>query len=82
MISHLKSNSVILINGKRTKVTQPDARSSAYRQICLPLCGKNKTFTIAKFIGVIKDLGKVAVVAVKEKRKKPRYLISTSVHRF
>ena len=80
MISQLKSNSVILLNGKRTKVTQLEANRSAYHEICLPLYGKNKTIKVAKFIGVIKDLGKVAVVVVKEKRKKTRYLISTSIH--
>jgi len=80
MISQLKSNSVILLNGKRTKVTQLEANSSAYHEICLPLYGKNKTIKIAKFIGVIKDLGKAAVVVVKEKRKKAHYLISTNIH--
>jgi len=80
MISQLKSNSVILINGKRTKVTQLDTKSSAYREVCLPLYGRNKTIKVAKFIGAIKDLGNVAVVVVKERRKKPRYLISTSIH--
>jgi SRSO17 transposase len=80
MISQLKSNSVILLNGKRTRVTQLEANLSAYREICLPLYGKNKTIKVAKFIGGIKDLGKVAVVVVKEKRKKAHYLISTSIH--
>ena len=80
MISQLKSNSVILINGKRTKVTQLEANPSVYREICVPLSGKNKTIKIAKFIGAIKGLGQVAVVVVKEKRKKTHYLISTSIH--
>jgi hypothetical protein len=80
MISQLKSNSVILLNGKRTKLIHLEANPSAYRELCLPLYGKNKTIKIAKFIGSIKDLGKVAVVVVKEKRKKPHYLISTSIH--
>jgi hypothetical protein len=80
MISQLKSNSVILLNGKRTKVTQLEANPWAYREICLPLYGKKKTIKVAKFIGGIKDLGTVAVVVVKEKRKKPHYLISTSIH--
>jgi len=80
MISQLKSNSVILLNGKRTKVTQLERDRSAYREICLPLYGKKKTIKVAKFIGAIKDLGKVAVVVVKEKRKKPHYLVSTSIH--
>jgi len=80
MISQLKSNSVILINGKRTKVTQLEANPSAYHEISPPLHGKIKTIKVAKFIGVIKDLGKVAVIVVKQKRKKPHYLISTSIH--
>jgi len=33
------------------------------------LYGKNKTIKIVKFIGIVKDLGKVAVV--KENRKTP-----------
>ena len=80
MISQLKSNSVIVLNGKRTKLTHLEANPWAYREICLPLYGKKKTIKVAKFIGVIKDLGTVAVVVVKEKRKKPHYLISTSIH--
>jgi transposase len=44
------------------------------------LYGRNKTIKVAKFIGAIKDLDNVAVVVVKERRKKPRYLISTSIH--
>ncbi len=34
---------------------------------------------IAKFIGTIKGLGQVAVVVIKEKRKKTRYLVSTNL---
>jgi hypothetical protein len=44
------------------------------------LYGKKKTIKVAKFIGVIKGLGKIAVVVVKEKRKKTHYLISTNIH--
>jgi len=80
MISQLKSNSVIVLNGKRTKVTHLEANPWAYRKICLPLYGKNKTIKVAKFIGSIKGLGKVAVVVVKEKRKRAHYLISTNIH--
>jgi hypothetical protein len=80
MISQLKSNSVIWIKGKRTHVTELDSQSAAYREISLPLYGKNKTLKIAKFIGIIKGLGLVAVVVVKEKRKKTRYLVSTNLH--
>ena len=80
MISQLKSNSVIGIQEKRTKVTELDSRSSVYREVSLPLYGKNKTLKIAKFIGTIKGLGQVAVVVVKEKRKKTRYLVSTNIY--
>jgi hypothetical protein len=80
MISQLKPNSVIFLNGKLIKATQLEANPSAYREIFLPLYGENKTIKIAKFIGTIKDLGKVPVVMVKEKRQKPHYLISSSIH--
>jgi IS4 transposase len=80
MISQLKSNSVIVLNGKRTKVTHLEESPWAYREICLPLYGKKKTIKVAKFIGVIKGLAEIAVVVVKEKRKKTHYLISTSIH--
>ena len=80
MISQLKSNSVILLQGQRTKVTQMQANTSAYRQVSLCLYGKNKTLKIAKFIGTIKGIGKVALVIVKEKRTKVRYLVCTNIH--
>jgi hypothetical protein len=80
MISQLKSNSVILLQGQRTKVTQMQSNTSAYRQVNLCLYGKNKTLKIAKFIGTIKGIGKVALVIVKEKRSKVRYLVCTNVH--
>ena len=80
MISQLKSNSVIWREGKRTKVTELASQTSAYREISLSLYGKNKTLKIAKFIGTIQGLGKVAVVVVKEKRKKTRYLVSTNIY--
>jgi SRSO17 transposase len=79
MISQLKSNSVIWLHGKRTKVTELDAKASAYREVSLPLYGKSKAVKIAKFIGLIKGLGLVAVVVVQEKRKKTRYLVSTNL---
>ncbi len=44
------------------------------------MCGKTKTLRIAKFIGDIKGVGKVAVVVVMEKRKKPIYLVCTNIH--
>ena len=80
MISQLKSNSVIWMNEKRTKVKTLVTVGSAYREVSLFLYGKNKTLKIAKFIGAIQNLGKVAVVVVKEKRKKPCYLVSTNTH--
>ncbi|MCJ7790719.1 MAG: transposase [Candidatus Atribacteria bacterium] len=80
MISQLKSTSVLWMNGKKTKVTILSTLSSAYREVSLFLYGKNKTLKIARFVGVIQGLGKVAVVVVKEKRKKTSYLVSTNLH--
>jgi hypothetical protein len=80
MISQLKSNSVLWISGKHTKVTTLSSLPSAYREISLFLYGKNKTLKIARFVGVVKGFGKVAVVVVKEKRKKTCYLVSTNLH--
>jgi len=54
--------------------------ASSYREVSLFVYGKAKTLRIAKFIGDIKGLGKVAVVVVKEKRKKPIYLVCTNIH--
>lgn len=79
MISQLKSNSVVILQGQRTKVTQILA-NSVYRQVSLCLYGKNKTLKIAKVIGTIKGIGKVALVIVKEKRSKVRYLVCTNIH--
>jgi SRSO17 transposase len=78
MISQLKSNSVVWVKGKRTPVVELASRTSAFREVSAFLYGKNKTLKIAKFIAVIKGLGPVAVVIVKEKRKKIRYLVSTN----
>jgi len=80
MISQLKSNATLWIHGKRTKVTTLLDQSCAYREVSLFLYGKTKTLCVAKFVADIKDLGKVAVVVVKEKRKKPLYLVSTNIH--
>ncbi len=80
MISQLKSNSVLWIEGKRTKVKTLSTLGSAYREFSLLVYGKNKTLKIARFVGIIQGLGKVAVVVVKEKRKKPCYLVSTNLH--
>jgi SRSO17 transposase len=79
MISQLKSNSVIWEKGKRTPVAELASRTSAFREVSVFLYGKNKTLKIAKFIAVVKGFGPVAVVIVKEKRKKIRYLVSTNV---
>jgi SRSO17 transposase len=78
MISQLKSNSVVWLKGKRTPVAELPSRTSAFREVSVYLYGKNKTLQIAKFIAVVKGLGPVAVVVVKEKRKKIRYLVSTN----
>ena len=78
MISQLKSNSVVWVKGTRTPVAQLASRTSAFREVSIFLYGKNKSLKIAKFIAVVKGLGPVAVVIVKEKRKKIRYLISTN----
>jgi IS4 transposase len=80
MISQLKSSSVLWIDGKKTKVTTLLNRTSSYREVCLSMYGKTKTLHIAKFSGDIKELGTVAVVVVKEKRKKPVYLVCTNLH--
>ena len=78
MISQLKSNSIVWVKGKRTPVAELASRTSAFREVSVFLYGKNKTVKIAKFIAVVKGLGPVAVVVVKEKRKKIRYLVSTN----
>ena len=80
MISQLKSSSVLWMNGERTKVTTLSTITSAYREVSLFLYGKNKALKIARFVGIIQGLGKVAVVVVKEKRKKTSYLVSTNLH--
>jgi transposase len=80
MISQLRANSVLFLDGKQTKVTTLSTFSSAYREVCLSFYGKQRTLQIARFAGLIKNFGKVAVVVVKEKRKKPRYLVSTNLH--
>ena len=78
MISQLKSNSVVWVKGTRTPVDQLASRTSAFREVSIFLYGKNKSLKIAKFIAVVKGLGPVAVVVVKERRKKIRYLVSTN----
>jgi hypothetical protein len=80
MISQLKSNSVLWIHGKKTNVKSLLDLVSCFREVSLFVYGKNKTLRIAKFIGDIKGVGKVAVVVVKEKRKKPIYLVCTNIH--
>ena len=80
MISQLKSNSVLWIHGKKTNVTSLLDLVSSFREISLFVYGKTKTLRVAKFIGDIQGVGKVAVVVVKEKRKKPIYLVCTNFH--
>lgn len=62
-----------LMDGKKTKVTNLSTLHAAYREVSLFVYGKNKTLKIARFVGIIQGLGKVAVVVVKEKRKKDSY---------
>jgi hypothetical protein len=80
MISQLKSNSVLWMRGKKTNVTTLLDLASSYREVSVFVYGKNKTLRLAKFIAAIKGLGKVAVVVVKERRKKPAYLVCTNIH--
>jgi transposase len=80
MISQLRSNAVLFLDGKRTKVTTLSTLRPTYREVSLSFYGKHRTLQIARFVGLIKNFGKVAVVVVKEKRKKPRYLVSTNLH--
>jgi IS4 transposase len=80
MISQLKSNSVLWRDGEKTSVTSLLNLVSSYREVSLFVYGKTKTLQIARFIGDLKGLGKVAVVVVKEKRKKPIYLVCTNIH--
>jgi hypothetical protein len=80
MISQLKSNSVLWIHGKKTKVSALLTSASSYRKVSVFVYGKTKRLHIGRFVGEIKDLGKVAVVVVKEKRKKPIYLVCTNLH--
>lgn len=80
MISQLRSNSVVFVDGKRTKVTTLSTLRSAYREVSVSFYGKHRTLQIARYVGLIKNFGKVAIVVVKEKRKKPRYLVSTNLH--
>ena len=80
MISQLKSNSNLWIHGNKTKVTALLTLPSCYRKVSVVVYGKTKKLHIARFVGEIKDLGKVAVVVVKEKRKKPIYLVCTNLH--
>ena len=80
MISQLKTNSVLWIRGKKRTVTTLLDLGSSYREVSVFIYGKNKTLRLAKFIGDIKGLGKVAVVVVKEKRKNPFYLVCTNIH--
>jgi hypothetical protein len=80
MISQLRSTSVLWMHGEKTKMTTLLTFASSYREVSLFVYGKTKTLQIAKFIGDVKDLGKVAVVVVKEKRKKPVYLVCTNLY--
>ena len=80
LISQLKSNAILWVQGERKKVKTLLSHQSSYREVSLLLYGKTKKLKIGKFVGDIKDLGKVAVVVVKEKHKKPIYLVCTNIH--
>jgi len=80
MISQLRSNAIVFIDGNRTKVTTLSTLRSAYRELSVFFYGKHRTLQVARFVGLIKNFGKVAIVVVKEKRKKPRYLVCTNLH--
>jgi hypothetical protein len=80
MISQLKSNATLLVEGKSIQAKKLAAQRSLYRELTLSLYGKNITLKIKKVLGEKKGFGKVALVIVQEKRKKPRFLISTNIH--
>jgi hypothetical protein len=80
MISQLKSNATLLVGGKSIQAKKLAAQRSLFRELTLPLYGKNTTLKIKKVLGEKKGFGKVALVIVQEKRKKPRFLISTNIH--
>lgn len=80
MISQLKSNATLILEGKSVQVRTLADQKNGYREFSLPLYGKNKTLKIKKVLGEKKGFGKVALVIVKENRKKPRFLISTNIY--
>ena len=80
MISQLKSNATLLVDGRSVPVKKLAAQKVLYLESSLTLYGKNKTLKIKKILGEKKGLGKVALVIVKEHRKKPQFLISTNTH--
>lgn len=80
MISQLKSNATLLVGRKSVPVKSLADQPDSYREIYLPLYEKNKTLKIKKVLGEKKGFGKVALVIVKEQRKKPRFLISTIIY--
>jgi hypothetical protein len=80
MISQLKSNATLLVDGKSVRVKLLADQKMGYREFSLSLYGKNKTLKIKKVLGEKKDFGKVAMVIVKENRKKPYFLISTNIY--
>jgi Transposase DDE domain len=80
MISQLKSNATLMMGGKSVHVKKLATQQALYREFSLSLYGQNKTLKIKKILGEKKGFGKVALVIVKEKRKKPRFIISTNIH--
>jgi hypothetical protein len=80
MISQLKSNATLLLKGRSVSVKSLADQPDSYREVSLSLYGKNKTLKVKKVFGEKKGFGKVALVIVKEQRKKPRFLISTNIY--
>jgi hypothetical protein len=80
MISQLKSNATLLVGTQSVPVKKLADQKTLYREYSLPLYGKIKRLKIQKVSGEKKGFGKVALVIVKENRKKPRFLISTNTH--
>lgn len=78
MISQLKSNSIIWIEGSRMKIATLMNKYPS-QEVSLLLYGRNRDLRLIRFTGEIEGLGKVLMVIVKEKRKKPFYLVSTNL---
>jgi len=51
MISQLKSNATLLVGGKSVHVKSLADQPDSYREVSLPLYGKNKTLKMKKVLG-------------------------------